>query len=286
MTTESDKPDGMDAVHAYLRSLRARKAAQTTISTARTNLGTAERIIGKPLEVATHDDLRRWQEIRAAELSARTLRTQISSVRAFYAWAVLEGVIRVDPTTRLRTPRVAPALPRPIPENRLRQAWDAADDRTRAILALAAFAGLRACEIAGLDWSHVDLDDAMPHLRVTGKGGKERVVDVSPDLAAALTALPGRRGPVVRRHDGRPGPMTPNLVSKVANDHLRAVGIPDTLHALRHRMATELCRIAGPRRTAEVLGHANLSTVMVYTRVARDDVRPAVIQVGRFLDAS
>jgi integrase/recombinase XerC len=118
---------------------------------------------------------------------------------------------------------------------------------------------------------------------VLGKGGKERAVDISPDLAAVLEALPHRRGPVIRRADGQAGHNTANNLSKLAGRYLRACGVPDTFHATRHRFGTEVCRVGGVRQAQEALGHASLSTTSTYTKVVRADLRPTVLAVGKVL---
>ncbi len=160
---------------------------------------------------------------------------------------------------------------------------DGAGRYMRAVLCLAAFTGLRAIEIAGLSWADVQLDDAQPYIRVLGKGSKERMLDLSPIVVEALRALPNRRGPVIVRANGALGFNTASRVSQRANEYLHAVGVPDSLHALRHRFATEICRVAGVRVAADALGHASVSTTMIYTKVLRTDTRAAVLAVGHVL---
>lgn len=268
----------------YLRAMQARKLSPETIRTTRSVLGGLRRHAEMPLTQLTAEDIADWQADTAGRVSARTLRKDVSAVRAFFTWARAEGRVRRDPTARMRAPKVPRLLPRPVPEARLALAMSEADDRMRLILALAAFAGLRAGEVASLSWTDVSLDGPEPTLRVTGKGSAERVVDISPDLAALLVALPRRRGPVVRRGDGAPGHNTANTISKLANDHLRGLNIPDTLHSLRHRFGTEVCRVGGLRQAQEALGHASPTTTAGYARVARRDIRSTIVSVGHLLD--
>lgn len=272
-----------DLLRDYLRSLEARKLSGESIRTARSVLNGVQARTSKPLASCAPSDLADWQAQRASSVNSRTLRRDLVWVRCCYRWAVVEGRLNADPSVRLRPPKAPRLLPRPIPEQRLALALLAADERMRAILGLAAFAGLRAGEIATLAWSELDLDGADATVRVVGKGARERVVDVSPDLAAMLRALPHRRGPVIRRGDGVPGYNTPSRISHLAGDHLRSLGIPDTLHSLRHRMLTEVCRVGGLRQAQDVAGHASASTTAGYAALARRDLRPTVVQVGRLL---
>jgi integrase/recombinase XerC len=245
--------------------------------------------VGKRLDEITHDDLTAWQAARAREVQGRTLRKDVVYVRGFYTWCVLEGHLRDDPALRLRTPKVPLTQPRPINEQRLAHALDGADPVMAAVLALAAFAGLRACEIAGLTWGDCDLDADEPTARVLGKGERERVVDLSLEVRDVLRALPGgrhRRGPVIRRADGQPGPNTANRISKLANTYLHDEGVPDTLHSLRHRFITEVARRGGIHRARDAAGHASITATQIYAQVLRSEVRPLVEQVGHILLAA
>lgn len=275
-------------VGKYLDALRARRCSPETIRVVRSTLvGCLARRLDKRLDEITHDDLVSWQAMRSGEISRNTLRTQGSNVRRFYEWAYEEGHIVDNPARRIRLPKVTRAHPRPIVESRLAHAMDAADDRIRVILGLAAFAGLRACEIARLNWSDCYLDEAEPVIRVMGKGEHEGLVDVSDELRRILLALPGqRRGPVLRRADGRPGQNKPNRISQLANEFLHEHDIPDTLHSLRHRFGTEVARIGGIHRARVALRHAHISSTAMYTEVAHREVRPLVEQVGRLLPSA
>lgn len=271
-------------VGRYVDSLKARRCSTETVRTARyILLGLANRMHTR-LDLITPADIAEWQTLRAGELGGRTLRSHVSYVRMFYQWAVLEGHVADDPTLRMRVPRVPLTLPRPVSEERLEHALDSADPTMAALLGLAAFAGLRACEIAGLTWGDLYLDDAEPVMRVLGKGERERICDVSVELRALLLDVPGpRRGPVIRRGDGGPGHNTPNRISKIGNAFLHDHGVPDTLHSLRHRFITQIARLGGIHRAREAAGHASISTTAVYAKVLRSEVRPLVEQVGRIM---
>lgn len=268
-------------VSDYLRSLRIRRLSPKTITTAKSILhNLAVTCGGRDLLDLAHADLYEWQARRADQVAARTMRTQLSYVRGFYTWAVDEDLLQTDPSTRLAVPRVPRLLPHPISEEDLERATEAADDRLRAILCLAAFAGLRAAEVADLDWRNVYLSGPEPTLRVVGKGSKERIIDLSLSMVRILERLPDRRGPVIRRGDGKPGRNTPNTISQVAIRHLRSCGINASLHWGRHRAITVVCRIGGLRVAQEFAGHASASTTGGYAAVARRDLRPVVVQAG------
>ncbi|WP_375490206.1 tyrosine-type recombinase/integrase [uncultured Jatrophihabitans sp.] len=269
-------------VSKYLDTLNMRGLRRWTVYNRRCALTRLARWSGGPILYLTESDLVRWQKQRAAEIQPEPMRTEMSHHRQFYRWATREGYRRDDPTLRIELPRVARRVPRPIGDTRLAAAMAAADPSTAAILALAAFAGLRACEIAGLDWSEVGIVDRHPLLRVVeGKGGHGRVVPVSVALTTALAALPHRRGPVIQRLDGRAGPCAAHRISSRANEYLHQMGVTETLHQCRHRFATSAYQACQDiRAVQDMLGHASPTTTAIYAASASAVARSAVEAAG------
>lgn len=235
---------------------------------------------GRPILYLDHAALCRWQEDRAATLQPQSLRGEMTVLRAFYGWCLREEFLDADPTIRLDMPRVGRRLPRPISDAKYSLALEHADPTMRAVLGLAGWAGLRAHEIAELSWSEVDLTDQV--LRLVGKGDKEAVVPLADELVEVLVALPQRRGPVVRRRDGRETHNLPHTISHHANNYLHALGIPETLHQLRHRFGTNVLKATGNLRVAqEALRHESPVSTAIYTLVDVADVRDAVQRAAR-----
>lgn len=243
---------------------------------------------GGPILYLSEDRLKAWQLQRSTEIQPEPQRTELSNVRQFYRWCVREGFRGDDPTLRLDMPRVSRRVPRPISEKLLIDAMAGADQATLAILSLAAFAGLRACEIARLTWAEVGMGDNEPVLRVVeGKGGHGRMVPMSGPLAVVLADLPVGRGPVIQRLDGRPGHALPHRISQRANTYLHEMDIVETLHQLRHRFGTvtyQACRDI--RAVQELLGHASISSTAGYAAAASQVAREAVEAAGELGNAA
>lgn len=214
---------------------------------------------------------------------SRTVARGLAGIRSLMAFLEKEGYVNGAAVRAIRAPRQPRTLPKPLaPQAALRavsveesldeEPWIAA--RNAAILALLYGSGLRISEALSLARSEAPRrpNDA---LRVTGKGGKQRIVPVLPVVAAAIADYlrlcpysPGPNGPLFL--GARGGQLNPRIVQRAMEKLRGALGLPDsaTPHALRHSFATHLLANGGDLRTIqELLGHASLSTTQIYTGV-------------------
>lgn len=258
-----------EIIQRHIRHLERCNARPVTIKHRRDNLQRVSNGLPVDLLKATADHLRAWQD--DLRVCASSVQTYTAHVRAFYQWALDEELITADPSRRLPVPKVRRRESRPIPEPDLADALLAAsyDPQLTAFLVLAAYAGLRAGEVALInrdDLEHVDSGGAF--LRVHGKAGKERVVRLAPDVLTVLAPFLHHRGPIFRhRVTGRL--LTANDVTRISSEHLHGIGIPFTLHRLRHRFAGRLTDLGGDLRDVqEALGHSSLSTTSLYVRAS------------------
>lgn len=218
-------------------------------------------------------DKRKTREGR--KLNSRTRYYWIAHLHGFYQWAMNEDLTDSDPTRAVVRPKMRRVLPRPIDSNDLELAIRFAPPQMRAMLMLAAFAGLRVQEIAGLDRD--DILEAKSLIRVRhGKGAKERIVPLHPDVLEALRCLPmPRTGALfVRPRGGRHLPYT---VGIAIGRYLREHGIDATAHRCRHWFATETYQHSHDIRTVqELLGHSEPSTTAGYVAYSHVDAAAAV----------
>jgi integrase/recombinase XerC len=181
---------------------------------------------------ATRQDIEAFLDQRRApggrKIHSRTRYYWIAHLHAFYRWAVSEELTDHDPTVAIVRPRQRRTLPRPIEGDDLVMAIRGARPQMRAMLSLAAFAGLRCGEIAGLERD--DIVEAKGLIRVRhGKGDKERIVPIHPDVMSALRMLPmPKTGALFVRPRG--GRHTPVTISVVINAYLKDMGINATAH--------------------------------------------------------
>lgn len=255
----------------YLTSLRWRNYSPSTVTQRDRALRRFARYLGStPLPEATTDDLMAF--LGRLENPASRL-TERSNLAGFYRWLVVEGHREDDPMIRVPKPRGRRWLPRPMPEDDLMRALRLAPDRIRPWLYLAAFAGLRACEVAPLRGEHVWWHADPPLIVIErGKGGEPSTVPIAPILATELRRLPGR-GVLFPRHDGQPGPVPAHLVSHLANDYLHSLGIWHTFHSLRHRYGTKVLRASGGnlRQTQELMRHRSIASTVIYTEIDQSE---------------
>lgn len=257
---------GTGAVGRHLDNLRLRGLSPGTVEARRRALARLGRALPGGLLAAGPGDLAAWRA--GLRLAPKTVGCYVSHAYQFYEWAVVTGLLEANPAGGLPVPRPPRRLPRPVSEADLLLALAAAPARVRPWLVLAAWAGLRAKEIALLRRECVLDHAASPVILVADgatKGHTEHVVPMSTFVLAELRPVLPARGWVFRRADGRPGPNDPATVSHVANRHLHSCGIAATLHQLRHRFGTQTYRISRDLRAVqELLGHADPASAALY----------------------
>jgi site-specific recombinase XerD len=278
-------PTGFDAdVIAYATWARGTRGLSANTVRVRTDfLQRVHVFLGHPLRHAQPGQLLRFEQLAIAGRAAESRRAYVCHLRAFYRWLLQTGVITNDPTTMLTLPRVPKHLPRPIEEDDLFFVLSAAKPKMRAMLTIAAFAGLRCCEIAGLEWSDLRREpDGSAFLLVRqAKGSKHRTVEIGDTVVKALQAYGiKRKGPMFLGVDGRQ--IAPGSVSRSINRYLRQHGISATAHQLRHRYGTVAYQLSKDlRMVQEQLGHASPNTTAGYARPSAEAAARMVAQMDQ-----
>jgi integrase/recombinase XerD len=264
-----------------------------------------ERALAENTQAAYRRDLRDFQEWlgsrAAATLSVRDLgdyfaalakkglarasiARQAATLRTFYSFLQLEGVITESPAELLTAAKRDDAIPgtlSPAQVDRLLAGPEAKTPvglRDRALLELLYATGCRASEVSAMRLSDVHLAESFCTCR--GKGDKERVVPLGRRAIAALAAwIEGPRKAFAARAGSQPAwvilssrgnRLSRMRIWEVVREHAAGAGIPPDIgpHTLRHSFATHL--VAGGvdlRHVQEMLGHSSIATTQRYTHV-------------------
>lgn len=233
--------------------------------------------------------------LAAQGFSPRTQARKLSSLRQFHQFLARERLRGDDPTTLLDSPKAPAPLPKALSEAEMDQLTMGAaslPDRqapvAMAVIELLYASGLRVSELVTLPAGA--LRGEAPMLTVRGKGAKERLIPVS--RRARESAAMAREG-LAKRGKGRPQAQRWLLPSRGAAGHLTRQGVGLLLkeaakaggldparvspHVLRHSFATHLLsRGADLRALQTLLGHADIATTQIYTKVMEERLRAVV----------
>jgi len=239
--------------------------------------------------VETHH-IRRWAaQLHGAGLAPRSIALVLSAWRGFYRWLGREGGIAANPVAGVRAPRAPQPLPKALAvdhavalaEHRTEGGDRRLAARDACIAELLYGCGLRVGELVGLDvvasgaaagW--IDAADGSAH--VLGKGRKRRAVPVGAPALGALAEWLALRGEMARGDEAAlfVGSHGTRLSASQVRSRLKAnaiaAGVPTHVHPhmLRHSFASHVLQSSGDLRAVqELLGHANITTTQVYTKL-------------------
>ena len=296
----AQEPQATDPLVArYLDYVRVEKRlAQRTVALYTADLQKLQANARKAdvaLTQVKHTHLRRWvAQMHSGGRSGRGIALILSGWRGFYTWLGREGLVPGNPVQDVRSPKVAKPLPKALSVDEAVQlasfTAEASDNspfleaRDQCITELLYGCGLRIGELVGLDvqasgkargW--IDMDGGDAH--VLGKGEKRRSVPVG---GAALKALqqwlavrslwarPGAPGGEALFINQRGTRLTPQHIRVRLKQRSQQAGLatPVHPHMLRHSFASHVLQSSGDLRAVqELLGHANITTTQVYTRL-------------------
>ncbi|WP_298915062.1 site-specific tyrosine recombinase XerD [uncultured Algimonas sp.] len=237
-----------------------------------------------------------WAE---AGLGASTAARKLSAMKQYCLFAQTEGLRPDNPAHRLRAPKAAKPLPKRLSREDVDRLLDqAASDTTPKGLRLTAMleilysAGLRVSELVSLKVVQTRRRDGC--LMIRGKGGRERLVPLTPPALQALAAwteardatLPkasgtrDRAAPYLFPSGGTRGHLTRERFAQMLKDLARDAGLqPSRIspHVLRHAFATHLLEGGADLRAVQtLLGHADISTTQIYTHILDERLKALV----------
>jgi integrase/recombinase XerC len=231
-----------------------------------------------PLKDVTASIVRTWlSEIKEKKQTAKTINRKISTLKSFFKFLMKENLVETTPMNVINAPKISRRLPVYVEEKDLKTLFDYVkfrDDhkgRTeKLVLRLFYDTGMRISELISLKINQ--LDAAYNHIKVLGKGNKERIIPVSADMMDALTQyVSNRPSAATTAHifvslNGKPlyAKQVYNFVKK--NLALVTTVKKKSPHILRHSFATHLTNNGAELNAVkELLGHSSLAATQIYT---------------------
>lgn len=274
------------SLDGYLKMLGQQGKSAHTLSAYGRDLTELVRLLTEGSSETAQDLTRRdfvaaLKRLSQQGLSERTLARKLSAWRQYCGWLVQSGMMDNDPIFNLKAPRLPERLPKALPQEELNHMLDStpADDslavRDHALFELMYGSGLRLSEIHGLDLGDVLLDEGW--VSVTGKGRKERQVPLSGKSVEALRVYLSERVAADSETALFTGKNGTRLGQRQIQKRLQTWAVQQgsgqhiSPHMMRHSYASHLLQSSRDiRAVQELLGHSNLSTTQIYTKLDFD----------------
>lgn len=241
-----------------------------------------------PLQGITHGFIRSWlASLKDQGLTARSINRKISTLKSFFKFELKQGRLRQSPMAKIISPKNEKRLPQFVAEGDMQtllkhvefgEDWKGKTERL--LVQLFYFTGMRLSEVIGL--KDGDFNPASQSIKVLGKGNKERVIPVGPELAGAIKQYLAERAElftspvptILVTEKGKP--LAPRAVYSTIRKYLSLVTTIEkrSPHVLRHSFATHLtANGADLNAVKELLGHSSLAATQVYTHNTIDKLR-------------
>lgn len=229
-----------------------------------------------------------FQDCHRRRISTRSNARRLAALRAFFLFLQDRGALTVDPLAEIDAPKIGRSLPKALSIAevdtllRLPEQISPLTLRNHAMLHLLYASGLRVSELVNLPVNGCNLSNG--HLRILGKGNKERVIPFSALAGEMVQAYIDRARPLILK--GKPSPllfcsnrgtgMTRNRFWQIIREVALTAGISKDIspHMLRHSFATHLLAGGADLRSVQMmLGHTDISTTQIYTHIDTDRLK-------------
>ncbi len=241
-------------------------------------------------ERVTVDDVREWilHRVEQDEIKPASMNRELSSLKSYFRFLRKRGKMEHDIFKRISSLKTPHRLPTFVPETRMETVLDNVreqsashdfrEQRNALIVALLYSCGIRLAELCGI--RSTDFTDGYSTLKVRGKGDKERVIPILPEVARRIAEyiatandagiISGTDFPLIftERSIEQDKPISRSSVQRIVEKELQEANVQGrkSPHVLRHTFATHLLnRDADMRDIQELMGHSSLKTTQNYT---------------------
>jgi integrase/recombinase XerD len=280
----------VELLEAFFTYLTAEKGlSNNTVSSYRADLRKysiflAEKGIG-PESAASPHIIDFIEALRSDGYSAASVCRYISSIKALYKFMRIENMVGHDPSENVQTPKKWERLPKALSQSDVSVLLEAGREgktglRDSAMLELLYSSGLRVSELVSIKIGDIHFDAGF--IRVLGKGSKERVVPVNARAIRKVKRYVEEERPAILGKRQSPflfvtrmgGRMTRQRFWQTIKKVGRSLGIALSPHTIRHCFATHLLEGGADLRSVQkMLGHSDISTTQVYTKVTTDRIK-------------
>lgn len=265
-----------------------KKYSSNTIASYKRDLLKLDSFLNKDIKKITEDDIKKYLKyLTESKESKKTIARNISALRSFYKFLMIEKIVKNNPMENIELPRLNKALPKTLDEEDIDKLLDinlvdAFSYRNKAMLELMYATGLRVSELTNLKVHDVDFDMAL--LRTMGKGSKERIIPIGDYALEYLKKyLLEYRSTMLKKEyndylflNNHGKQMTRQGFFKILRKLADEKGIDKDFspHTLRHSFATHLLNHGADLRSIqELLGHSDIATTQIYTHVSNRQLR-------------
>ena len=229
-------------------------------------------------KLSSRSALRFLARLRRQGYSNKSLNLVVQALRSYFRFEGYE-----EEAEKLKPPKVPKSLPKALTREEIRKLLSVIPrtrKRDRLIVLLLYGAGLRVSELCNLKKGDVDFERSLIHVR-GGKGAKDRVVPIPAFLLGEIEEYLKLREDnseylIVEDRREKKDKISPNTVWYILRKYGERAGVRVTPHMLRHSFATHMLENGVDiRAIQELLGHSNLSTTQIYTKVTVEHLRKA-----------
>ena len=271
-------------LHHFLQYLTLqRRLAANTVTAYEADIRSFLRFQQGSLTGTTREQLQNYfRHCHKRGISARSNARRLAALRAFFQFLLQQGALNENPLAEIDTPKIGQSLPKVLSETEVNALLRRPERpaplalRNHAMLHLLYASGLRVSELVNLPITSCNLSTG--HLRILGKGNKERIVPFSATTGEVLREylehvrpllLKGKRSPLFFC-SSRGTAMTRNRFWQIIRETALTAGINKDIspHVLRHSFATHLLAGGADLRAVQMmLGHTDIATTQIYTHV-------------------
>lgn len=285
----------MDTLKDFLVYLSVEKGlSKNTIESYSRDIGQFQKFLtskNKRLNAISKNDIIDFLDyLKDKGCSASSICRFISSIRGLCRYMILEEIIKADPSETLQTPKKWERIPKALNFEDVMKLLDSSPDnamylRDFSMLELLYSSGLRVSELVSIKTGDINFEAGF--LRIIGKGSKERVVPINSRALDKIKRYIKELRPAILKNKqseylfvtNRGAAMTRQRFWQTIKKFGKKIGVELSPHTLRHCFATHLLEGGADLRSVQkMLGHSDISTTQIYTKVSTDRIKKAYLE--------